>query len=278
MDWHDYGARNYDAAIGRWMTIDPLADVTLQPYSAFNNNPIYFNDPTGMIAEPFTDFENIETGEKVHVNDGVDQTVRVSDSDWDQVKQFQNSFANGNKPSNYDSFISSRGATPNTGDDLPSFSTLESNYLKYGRDYPGGGVTDEQFGNLVGGKVETNIDGGFFNNTCACRVSHSLNESGDLIPYISGQTSSAANGNKYIFRVTQMEKYLTAKYGQPNVISTDMSNFVGHRGIILWDTRGTWSDATGHTTLWDGSNRLGGNYSPQFYFNNSNRALLWVTD
>jgi len=34
------------------MNIDPLAEVTMHPYSAFNNNPIYYNDPTGMIAMP----------------------------------------------------------------------------------------------------------------------------------------------------------------------------------------------------------------------------------
>ena len=34
-----------------FISVDPLAETTMQSYSAFNNNPIYFNDPTGMIAE-----------------------------------------------------------------------------------------------------------------------------------------------------------------------------------------------------------------------------------
>ncbi len=34
-----------------WMSVDPLVEKTMQPYSAFNNNPIRYNDPTGMIAE-----------------------------------------------------------------------------------------------------------------------------------------------------------------------------------------------------------------------------------
>ncbi|MET3047518.1 hypothetical protein [Flavobacterium covae] len=33
------------------MSVDPLVEKTMQPYSAFNNNPIRYNDPTGMIAE-----------------------------------------------------------------------------------------------------------------------------------------------------------------------------------------------------------------------------------
>lgn len=46
-----YGARYYDPKISIWLSIDPLVEKTMQPYSAFNNNPIRYNDPTGMIAE-----------------------------------------------------------------------------------------------------------------------------------------------------------------------------------------------------------------------------------
>lgn len=46
-----YGARYYNPKFSIWLSVDPLAEVTMHPYSAFNNNPIRYNDPTGMIAE-----------------------------------------------------------------------------------------------------------------------------------------------------------------------------------------------------------------------------------
>jgi RHS repeat-associated protein len=53
LEIYDFNARIYDAQIGRFMQMDPLADIAegYSPYIYTNNNPTNFNDPSGLSDE-----------------------------------------------------------------------------------------------------------------------------------------------------------------------------------------------------------------------------------
>ena len=60
LDWYDYGARHYDAVLGRWMCVDPLAEKydNVGSYIYCKNNPIAFMDMNSKDGVAVIDYEN----------------------------------------------------------------------------------------------------------------------------------------------------------------------------------------------------------------------------
>ena len=54
---YDYGVRQYDAALGRFTTVDPMAEkyYSTNPFAYCLNNPIKYVDPTGELVSPIYD-------------------------------------------------------------------------------------------------------------------------------------------------------------------------------------------------------------------------------
>ena len=141
----------------------------------------------------------------------------------------------------------------------PAYSSLINHY-------PYGSVS-EVF-NLIGGKVKQNN----FTNTCAIRISRSLNYSGLKIDAIKGETVSGGDGLHYIFRVITLKRYLERQFGKPDFKDAPdnlKNKMMLYKGIMVVDVDG-WMDARGHATLWGGVNCV-----DHCYLDKAHQLSLW---
>jgi RHS repeat-associated protein len=62
LELYDFNARMYDPQIGRFLHVDPLAnlDFNLSPFAYASDNPILLNDPTGLVGDTGTNHYNIQ--------------------------------------------------------------------------------------------------------------------------------------------------------------------------------------------------------------------------
>ncbi|MBW3519065.1 hypothetical protein KO524_07770 [Flavobacterium sp. NKUCC04_CG] len=64
--YYYYGARYYNPRTSLFLSVDPLAEQTMEPYSYVGNNPINFTDPTGMSKEGSDGWYEDERGTITH--------------------------------------------------------------------------------------------------------------------------------------------------------------------------------------------------------------------
>ena len=136
--WYDYGARHYDAALGRFTTMDPLGEVNYSSgsYTYCLNNPIKYIDPTGCLESTHTD----SIGNVVEVYNDGDLSVYRHDSDEEGTrKELEEKYSRDNTSGGgewmgeteyWDEFLDSNGKIPK-GMRIEYGLTFDSDFADY---------------------------------------------------------------------------------------------------------------------------------------------------
>lgn len=134
----------------------------------------------------------------------------------------------------------------------PRFSTLWDHY-------PVGMPAPEVY-QLVGGNAyelyQENPTA--YANACALRLSRAFSYGGlEITSTARGYKVQGGDGKRYLLRVVDIIALVKANFGAPDMEVTpqgsDVSDqFRGKTGVLIFEVSG-WGNATGHVTLWNGS-------------------------
>jgi hypothetical protein len=126
------------------------------------------------------------------------------------------------------------------------------------------------------------VDDTWITNTCAIRLSRTLNYNNIPLPgnYMGMKTVKGGDGKRYAFRVREIMPWLRSVLGKPDFETKKKENTPfdktkpsGMKGIIGFDIR--FSDATGHLDLWDGSTFSSEHDMSRDYWTAATRIWLW---
>lgn len=156
---------------------------------------------------------------------------------------------------------------------LPSYASLWNEYPDYINYHQ-----PETVKKLIGGAV----DAAWITNTCAIRLSRTLNYNKIPVPsrFAGMSTVKGGDGKRYAFRVREITPWLEHTLGKPNHETRkkrgdafDKSVLASMSGIIGFDIK--FADATGHLDLWDGSVFSDEAYVTTNYWTAATRIWLW---
>ena len=100
-----------------------------------------------------------------------------------------------------------------------------------------------------------------------------INYSGVPISPSDGAVSSGADKKWYLYRVSDMKKFIIKHIGGTPLKGSTANSFKGKKGVIVFNDC-NWSDATGHVDLFNG---IQCEYEEaNDYFNKCNSELLYT--
>jgi Type VI secretion system (T6SS), amidase effector protein 4 len=165
-----------------------------------------------------------------------------------------------------------------SGATAPELTVNRPSWADMSKHYPGESIPSDKFSLMVGKSYATVVASNpeNYSNTCAVRMSYALNRSGMKLPVApDGGNMMGDDKLNYWIRVKQLKKKLSDQFGKPDkelvhqhIERTTQKDLVKDRmaktdkflteiktmkGIVVFEVEG-WKDATGHFTLWDGSN------------------------
>ena len=105
LNMYDMDMRQYDPAIARWVVLDPVIHHSMSPYNAFDNNPVFWADPSGadsIFDQQGTSYSSITTATGMSISAGGagDNTQRPNQS---TTNQSNSSSSNSNGSNSADS-------------------------------------------------------------------------------------------------------------------------------------------------------------------------------